>query len=407
MKIQNPLSNISVALVQRSGRAVRLGAVIVGSVLTASCTSPPQVAPAAAPVARWAPASFAELPGWRDDDWRGVAVALTENCKGMAGKPPWPELCRAFPASGSVAAQRAFVESAFVPYRIERTDAEDSGLITGYYEPVLRGSRTRSERYHVPLYQRPDDLLVVDLSDLYPELKGKRVRGRLVDTPSGRRVVPYFDRAQIVSGEAARATAPAAPLKPWVWVDDAIDAFFLQIQGSGLIDLPDGSRMRVGYADQNGRPFRGIGRLLVERGELTLEQASMQGIRAWLAAHPDRASALLDENPSYVFFREIDAQSAGPLGSLGVPLTATRSLAVDTRFVALGSAVWLVTTRPDDGAPLRRLMFAQDTGGAIRGVVRADFYWGSGREAGELAGRMRQPAQMWVLWPRGSAPPGS
>ena len=133
----------------------------------------------------------------------------------------------------------------------------------------------------------------------------------------------------------------------------------------------------------------------------------MQGIRAWLAAHPDRASALLDENPSYVFFCEIDAQSAGPLGSLGVPLTATRSLAVDTRFVALGSAVWLVTTRPDDGAPLRRLMFAQDTGGAIRGVVRADFYWGSGREAGELAGRMRQPAQMWVLWPRVSAPPGS
>ena len=172
-----------------------------------------------------------------------------------------------------------------------------------------------------------------------------------------------------------------------------------------FFELADGSRLRAGYADQNGHPFRGVGRLLVERGELKLEEASMQGIKGWIARNPDRATALLNENASYVFFREIDAKPAGPLGSLGVPLTAERSIAVDPRFIPLGSVVWLATTYPNALAPLQRLMFAQDTGGAIRGVVRADFYWGTGHKAGEQAGRMRQNAQMWVLWPKGTVPP--
>jgi len=364
-----------------------------------AATTPPAAAPAAPaePKARWTPAQFSDLPGWKSDELREVRRAFAENCNGLKSKPEWISACSRYPFDGAAAVQRAFIESEFVPYQLTRADAEDRGLITGYYEPLLKGSRTRTTRYNVPLYARPDDLLVVELGDLYPELKGKRVRGRLVDTPQGKRVMPYYDRAQI----------DAAPgnFKPLVWVDDVVEAFFLQIQGSGLIELADGTRLRAGYADQNGHPFRGIGRILVDRGELKLEEASMQGIKGWISRNPDRATALLNENASYVFFREIDAKPAGPLGSLGVPLTAERSLAVDTRYIPLGSLVWLATTWPNALAPLNRLMFAQDTGGAIRGVVRGDFYWGTGHKAGETAGRMRQNAQMWVLWPKGTQPP--
>jgi len=349
------------------------------------------------PKARWTAATFADLPGWRADDLRDVRTAFSENCKGLRSKPEWISACSRFPFDSPVAIQRTFIESEFVPFQLTRADGEDRGLITGYYEPLLKGSRLKTSRFNVPLFSRPDDLLVVELGDLYPELKGKRVRGRLVDSPQGKRVVPYFDRAQI--------DADPSPFKPLVWVDDVIEAFFLQIQGSGLIDLADGKRMRVGYADQNGHPFRGIGRILVDRGELKLEEASMQGIKGWISRNPAKATALLNENASYVFFREIDATAAGPLGSLGVPLTAERSIAVDTRFIPIGSIVYLATNYPNSLVPLNRLMFAQDIGGAIRGVVRADFYWGTGLKAGEAAGRMKQNAQMWVLWPKGTVPP--
>ena len=365
-----------------------------------SPTKPAVASVAAEPKARWTPATFADLPGWLADDLRDVKIAFAENCKGVRSKPEWISACARYPFDAPTAGQRAFIEREFVPYQLTRADAEDRGLITGYYEPLLKGSRTKTSRFNVPLYARPDDLLVVDLGDLHPELKGKRVRGRIVDSPQagqGKRVVPYFDRAQI--------EAEVASLKPLAWVDDVVEAFFLQIQGSGLIELPDGKRMRVGYSDQNGHPYRGIGRVLVDRGELKLEEASMQGIKGWISRNPGKATALLNENASYVFFREIDATAAGPLGSLGVPLTAERSMAVDTRFIPPGSMVYLATTYPNALVPLNRLMFAQDIGGAIRGVVRGDFYWGTGLKAGEQAGRMKQNAQMWVLWPKGTVPP--
>ncbi len=357
----------------------------------------PVVAPPTEPKARWTPALFADLPGWRADDLRDVRVAFAENCKGLRSKAEWISACSRFPFTGTTSEQRTFLESEFVPYQLTRADADDRGLITGYYEPLLKGSRTKTARFNVPLFARPDDLLVVDLSDLYPELKGKRVRGRLVESAQGKRVVPYYDRAQI--------DADRLLFKPLVWVDDVVEAFFLQIQGSGLIELADGKRMRAGYADQNGHPFRGIRRILADRGEMKLEEVSMQGIKGWIARNPGKATALLNENASYVFFREIDATAAGPVGSLGVPLTAERSIAVDTRFIPLGSVVYLATNYPNALVALNRLMFAQDTGGAIRGVVRADFYWGTGLKAGEQAGRMKQDARMWVLWPKGTALP--
>ena len=221
--------------------------------------------------------------------------------------------------------------------------------------------------------------------------------------------MPYWQRADIDSGRAGVAD------KALVYVTDPVDAFFLQIQGSGRVALADGGVMRVGYADQNGQPFRSVARVLIDRGELTLDEASMQGIRAWGQRHPDELPALLDENPSYVFFREVPPPSAGslealidgPIGSLGVPLLAGRTIAVDPRAIPLGAPVFLATTEPLSDAPLQRLVMAQDTGGAIRGPIRADFFWGFGDEAGQQAGRMRQQGRVWLLWPNGSLPPAA
>jgi membrane-bound lytic murein transglycosylase A len=213
--------------------------------------------------------------------------------------------------------------------------------------------------------------------------------------------VPYWSRRDL-----ERDATPLAA-KALAHVADPLDAFFLQIQGSGRIELADGSVIRLGYADQNGHPYRAIANVLISRGELTLEAASMQAIRDWARANPDRLPALLDENPSYVFFREIppppqgtlDATIDGPLGSLGVPLLARRTIAVDSRAIPLGSPMWLATRQPSSGVPIERLVLAQDTGGAIRGAVRADFFWGAGDEAAHEAGKMREPGRLWMLWP--------
>jgi membrane-bound lytic murein transglycosylase A len=221
-----------------------------------------------------------------------------------------------------------------------------------------------------------------------------RLRGRL----NGRRLQPYPSRGDI----AAREGTFAAPVI--AWVADPVEFFFLQIQGSGQIQLESGERIRVGYAEQNGHPYRSLGRHLVERGELSLDQASMQSIKAWASANPARAQEALNYNASYVFFRELPATD-GPIGALSVPLEAGYSIAVDPRYVPLGAPVFLSTTYPLSTQPLERLVMAQDTGGAIRGAQRADFFWGSGAEAGAIAGRMRQPGRLWVLWPRGAALP--
>jgi membrane-bound lytic murein transglycosylase A len=289
------------------------------------------------------------------------------------------------------AAARAYFESNFVPYRVANADGTITGLVTGYYEPVLRGSRERRAPFVHPLYAPPDDLLIIDLASVAPDTRNMRLRGRL----DGRRVVPYWSRADIEDGKA-----PVGG-KELVYVDDAIEAFFLQIQGSGRVRFANGDELRVGYADQNGHPYQSIGRWLIDKGELTLGQASMQGIQAWARANPSRVAELLNQNPSYVFFRELAPSPNGPPGAQGVPLTAERSIAVDPRFVPLGAPVYLATTHPNSSVPLERLAVAQDTGGAIRGAVRADFFWGTGVEAGLLAGRMRQQGRMWVLLPAG------
>jgi membrane-bound lytic murein transglycosylase A len=345
------------------------------------------------------PARWSDLPGWDSDDLSEAWPAFLQSCRGLAGKPRWPAWRAACEEARAVSGKdaqaiRHFFESRFTPYLLTNPDASTQGLITGYYEPLLRGSRTRTDEYAQPVFGVPSDLLTIDLSDALPDLKHMRLRGRL----EGNRVLPYYSRAEITG----RGFENLYPEKVLLWVDDAVELFFLQIQGSGRVKLPDGSMARLGYADQNGRPYKSIGRLLVERGEMPIEQASMQGIQAWARANPTRLAELLDTNPSYVFFREMPgATDEGPLGALGVPLTPGRSIAVDPRHVPLGAPVFLSTTQPLSKLPLTRLMLAQDTGGAIRGVARADFFWGFGADAGAQAGRMKQQGTMWVLLPEG------
>lgn len=347
-------------------------------------------------------AQWGDLPGWHDDDLVAAWPALLHSCRALANRPQWP-LWRAVCEEASTlsgrdsALLRHFFESRFRPFLLTNPDASTQGMITGYYEPLLRGSRQRSAVFSQPVLAVPQDLVTIDLSAVVPELKNMRLRGRL----QGNRIVPYYSRAEIVANEKAFAD------RVLLWVDDAVELFFLQIQGSGRVRLPDGSLVRLGYADQNGHPYRSVGRVLIDRGELKPEQASMQGIQAWARSNPAKLDELLNSNPSYVFFRETKAggaESEGPPGALGVPLTAGRSVAIDPRHVPLGAPVFLSTTQPNSTEPLRRLMLAQDTGGAIRGVVRADFFWGFGAEAGQQAGRMRQQGQMWVLLPLGMTP---
>lgn len=363
-----------------------------------------------------APASYDDLPGWGEDALEGVLEALRASCRALRFRSEWRQACAAAQQAGApdAAGLRRILEANFVPHRVAGPEGATDGLITGYYEPLLRGSRDKRGPYRYPLYAPPDDLLAIDLATVNPDLKNMRLRGRL----EGRRVVPYYSRADIESG-----LAPVAG-KEIVWVDDAVEAFFLQIQGSGRIRLESGDTLRLGYADQNGHPYQSVGRYLVDRGEMKLHEASMEGIKAWARANPLRLDEMLNANPSYVFFRELPVRSAagdpaggdsaaerpgsamdGPLGALGVPLTPGRSIAVDPRHIPLGAPVYLATTMPDSEAPLARLMFAQDTGGAIRGPVRADFFWGFGADAGALAGKMRQQGRMWVLLPRGYSLP--
>jgi membrane-bound lytic murein transglycosylase A len=357
---------------------------------------PPPVAPFSRTLQ---PASWSDLPGWSDDDVAAAWPAFMASCRGVASKPhgpSWKRVCDLARAADGKPGHdpRRFFESQLKPYAIQAADGNPSGLVTGYYEPLLRGSRTRAIGFEQPVRGVPDDLLTVDLSAVFPELKDKRVRGRLV----GNKVVPYWSRGEI----AARGDKLPAPTL--LYVDDAVELFFLQVQGSGRVKLADGTMTRLNYADQNGYPYQSIGRVLVDRGELKLEEASMQGIQAWARANPGRLDELLNNNPSYVFFREAPNSKDGPVGALGVPLTNERSIAVDPRSVPLGAPVFLATTRPNSGKPLNRLMLAQDTGSAIKGAVRADFFWGFGKEAGEQAGRMKQAGRMWLLLPPEAAP---
>ena len=386
----------------RHGVPTRVVALLAlgGVVALAACTAP-QSEPERLILI---PVSFSVVPGWTEDDHSLALQAFRHSCvrlaalsdsqplgpdRAMGTGADWREPCEAaaLSAADRVAA-RIYFETWFVPFRASNGTGH-TGLFTGYYEPELRGARTRGGTYSVPLYRRPGDLVTVDLALFREDRRGEHIVGRVEDGA----LRPYASRAEIESG------ALVGEGLELLWVDDAIDAFFLHVQGSGRVMLEDGRRIRIGFAGHNGHRYVAIGRELVRWGELTATSVTLQSIKAWLRANPDRASALMTQNPRFVFFRELSGD--GPLGAQGVPLTPGRSLAVDKNFISLGTPVWLHTTWPGaDARPLRRLMVAQDAGGAIRGPVRGDLFLGHGKTAEDVAGRMRQVGMIHLLLPR-------
>lgn len=426
MKINNASASSASTMISHMARHSRW-VPLAAALLLAACQTPPPPAPPPAPApvspppqvktvtqARYEPVSLGTLPAAADADLLAAWPAWLASCRAFergaaARRDAWRAVCaKAAQTPVQPAAIRLYFATEFDGWRVLAETREDKpngdgrpvvvaerGRITGYYEPQLDGSRTPRAPYTVPLYRPPDDLLTIDLGSLYPELAGKRVRGRL----EGKRVVPYWSRAEVTPERLRGAEL--------LWVNDPIEAFFLQVQGSGRVRLADEAKtVRVGYADVNGHPYRSIGRWLIDQGELTFDQASMQGIQAWARANPKRLNELLNQNPSVVFFRELPLgdPAAGPVGALGVPLTPGYSLAVDPRFVPLGAPLLLDTAHPATGAPLARVMLAQDTGGAITGPLRFDFFWGFGREAGAIAGKQRGEAAAVLLLPKGLRP---
>lgn len=356
-------------------------------------------------------ALFDELPGWSDDGLAGAAQAIARSCDRLTALPAdrsvgsgaldsvaedWWAACAAVDEAGADPnALRAALEGEYEPFLVldaaEASDPDEAahGLFTGYFEAELTGSRVRDDLYATPLYGRPPDLITVDLGRFDPELVGKGVVGAVRDG----RLVPYPERGDIEAG------ALQAQDLELLWIDDPVDVFLLQVQGSGRVILPDGDVVRVGFAAHNGHGYRSIGRKLIDDGELEPHEASWSGIRGWVEANPDKAAALFAHNPRFIFFRELTGE--GPIGAEGVALTPERSLAVDTRYIPLGAPIWLDTVRPGgDDVPMRRLMVAQDKGGAIKGVVRGDFFWGYGDAALAEAGRMKSRGRYFVLLPK-------
>jgi len=377
----------------------------------AACNNPPP--PDALTVQ---PASFADLPGWAADDPAAALPAFLKSCAVLLKQPDdqavgpgdvagkvadWRPVCTQAAAlpPGNAPAARAFIEASFVPMAASN-HGDATGLFTGYYESELHGARQPGGAFTVPLYRRPPDLVSVDLQLFRPSLRGERIAGRVQNG----RLVPYATRAEIDGGALANRNLEL------IWVDDPVDAFFLSIQGSGRVTLADGSVVRIGYDGENGQPYLAVGKILVGKG-IPASEVSMQRIRQWIADNPNDGRGLMEQNPAYVFFHELKgatSASDGPLGAQGIALTAERSIAVDRRFVALGLPVWLDI--PEVGSPggrLQRLMVAQDTGGAIRGPVRADVFFGHGPDAANRAGILKASGRYWFLIPRGAVKPAT
>lgn len=381
---------------------MRALSLIVFAALLAACTTttkvptPPMTKPASV-TAVYKQTDWQDLPNWPGEQLTVTWPSWLNSCKKLANKPQWKDICAeaVMLTPQDEATIKEFFERQFTPWRIETSKGDQTGLVTGYYEPLLKGS-LMPKPGSAPFYAVPDDLLTIDLVKQYPDFKGKRLRGRL----QGKTVVPYWSRQDIAEGKLAGGG------KVLAWADDAVEAFFMEVQGSGRVQLEDGSQFRLGYADQNGHPYKSIGKWLIDQGELTADKASMQSIQAWAKAHPERLQEMLNANPSVVFFKTLTGTD-GPIGALNVPLTDEASAAVDPKFVPLGSPIYLATTRPLDSQPMNRLIQAQDTGGAIAGPIRVDYFWGFGAKAGEMAGKMKQKGQVWLLVPKGQPAPST
>lgn len=393
----------------------RLTLALAGSLLLFGCSTAPQqetppqretVPPTpesqdfVAGDVRLSPSQFADLPATRDEDWEQALKAFQVSCTTMQHYSLWREACRNAQGMPQGLA-RAFFEGNFELWKVSAKDSQsgffiDKGLMTGYFEPILRASRVRHGIYQYPIYGVPDDLITVELDSIHPQLKGLRLRGKL----QGRKLVPYDDRKGI-------ATRKDLEKKHVIcWADDPVEAFFLQIQGSGRVLLDNGALLRIGYADQNGHPYRSLGAWLIENAGLTRDEMSMQRIKQWVRDNPQRRQELLNANPNFVFFAEREGYSddQGPVGAQGVPLTPLASVAVDRRNWKLGVPFVTVASQSMPAMQFARPVIAQDTGGAIKGVLRFDYFWGLGNEAGNRAGSQKSDVSAWVMVPKGHSP---
>ncbi|WP_261842868.1 murein transglycosylase A [Aliamphritea ceti] len=374
---------VSIVFRHRVQQALRLTALVALTAL-AGCSFAPKEAGIGEAV------SWQSLDGWQKDQQAEVWPGLLLQCNKLRKKSAdWQRICTAADQLDNPNNQQArvFFEKHFQVYRINGTEGRKDGLITGYYTPLLYGSLQKSERYSYPLYQKPADMLGIQVKSCAD--RSARCRGRVI----GDQVMPYYSRAEI--------DGPGQPLagQELLWVDDPNAAFFLHIQGSGVIQLDTGELVSVGYKDQNGHAYKPIGRVLVDNGEVAREDISLDSINQWLETNPQRADWLKNQNPSYVFFYLSDKTESGPRGSLNVPLTNERSVAVDRKIIPLGTPLWLSTTLFDN-SDYQRLVLAQDTGGAIKGPVRADVFFGRGERAKRLAGHMKQSGELFALLPK-------
>lgn len=351
---------------------------------------------------------FEDVPGWGGADHSVILPAFLKSCDVLAKKPldqdmgtdprmgkisDWVDICSDARKirPGNQVEVNFFFQSRFVPYRASNNQ-NTTGLFTGYYEPELEGRWGREGEYSIPIYSRPNDLILANLGEHREELKGTQLAGRVIKN----RFVPYNTRAEINAGALEGRGLEI------LWVKDPVALFFLHVQGSGRIRLADNSTVRIGYAGRNGRPYTSIGRELVNDGVMPLKDVTAPAIMSWLRANPLLGKRLMERNESFVFFRVIDGD--GPLGAQGVPLTPGRSMAVDSRFIPYGVPIWLNTTDPlDEKQPLRRLLVAQDTGSAIKGPVRGDVFWGFGPDAALRAGVMKSRGEYYLILPRSRA----
>jgi membrane-bound lytic murein transglycosylase A len=395
----------------------RLIALLIVAWLSAACTTTPEHRPSAPaihaeekePLLRLGPpikiknsssvliypTEFADLAGWNVDNHALAFKAFRHSCESWRSQPDdkplggifklgrigdWKRLCAKPVKNGE---EKQFFESWFRPYAIADNGNFD-GLFTGYFLPELHGALHQSNRYHTPLYGIPDDLIN---------------RSGQIGRFENDQFLPYFTRTEIAAGTLAGQNAEL------VWVDNAIDAYFAEIQGSARIVFEDGHIQGLSYACKNGHPYYAVGKTLVDNGSIQKEQVSMQTIRAWIDTHPEQGRQLMLQNPSVVFFRLTDVKPGlGPLGSMQAPLTAGYSLAVDSHLLPLGIPLWLDAEHPNGKQRLRRLVIAQDTGSAIKGLLRGDVFWGQGRDAGEIAGVMKSKGRYFILAPKHLAP---
>ncbi|QFR49499.1 transglycosylase [Sulfurimonas lithotrophica] len=324
---------------------------------------------------------FENLPDWEDEDYDLALRGFKDSCKSGRTKKIYKDLCS---KAENVEDAREFFISNFLPFEIHTQEGEEEGLLTGYYEPYLRGSLTKHDQYIYPVYETPKDLITVDLSSIYPDLKHYRLRGRLQDN----KIVPYYTRK-----ESSKDVIEADVI---CYVDNKIDLFFLEVQGSGRVLLDNNETIFIGYDNQNGHKYKSIGKYLVDKGEIPLENISLQSIRKWFRENPDRVEEVLNYNDSLVFFKQKEQPATG---SLGLELTPRRSIAVDKRYIPLGSMLYC--SAEQNATKFSHIVQAQDTGGAIKGEIRADMFLGFGDDARSVAGRLKAPLKLWIFLPKG------